>query len=448
MPRVTERPAPASNPDTMATAAPMVQDTQSAPRTASAPALAPASAASASAATSVAPAKATPAGRSKKLFIGLGVVGVLAAAGVSYYMYENHFEETDDAQIDGTIANVSPRVAGSISAANVVENQTVKEGDVIAEIDPTDLQIAVDQAKAQVAQAEAQLQAEDPTIPITQATNASAVASANADLAGAQAGLSAAKKEAAQLTAQIVQAEANDREAQLERERSEKLLAQGAVSQADYDTRANAAAASAANVNALRQSLAAANDRVRQQTAQLGSLSSHLEEVKSNAPRQVETRKASVVWRQASLDLAKAELAQAEKNLSYAKVRAPAAGIIAKKNFAVGDHVAPGQQLVALSQTNDLYVTANYRETQLERMHPGQPATVHVDALGIDLHGSVESVGGATGSRLSVLPPENASGNYVKVVQRIPVRIHLDPGQPGLDRLRIGMSAEPKVTVQ
>ena len=167
----------------------------------------------------------------------------------------------------------------------------------------------------------------------------------------------------------------------------------------------------------------------------------------SNAPRQVETRKASVVWRQASLDLAKAELAQAEKNLSYAKVRAPATGIIAKKGFAVGDHVAPGQQLVALSQTNDLYVTANYRENQLERMRAGQPATIHVDALGIDLRGSLETVGGATGSRLSVLPPENASGNYVKVVQRIPVRIHLDPGQPGMDRLRIGMSVEPSVTV-
>ncbi|HSY22743.1 MAG TPA: HlyD family secretion protein [Polyangiaceae bacterium] len=433
----------------MATAAPMVQDTQSAPRSASAPALAPAAPAAPPAApvTATPPAKATPANRSKRLFIGLGVVAVLVGGGTAYYVHESHYEQTDDAQIDGTIANVSPRVAGSISAAYVVENQSVKEGDVIAEIDPTDLQILVDQAKAQVAQAEAQLQAEDPSIPITQATNVSAVASAHADLAGAQAGLSAAKKEAAQLTAQIVQAEANDREAQLERDRSEKLVAQGAVSQSDFDTRSNAAAASAANVNALRQSLAAANDRVVQQTALLGSLRSHVDEVTSNAPRQVETRKASVVWRQASLDLAKAELAQAEKNLSYAKIRAPAAGIIAKKGFAVGDHVAPGQQLVALSQTNDLYVTANYRENQLERMRPGQPATIHVDALGIDLHGSLETVGGATGSRLSVLPPENASGNYVKVVQRIPVRIHLDPGQPEMDRLRIGMSVEPSITV-
>ncbi len=414
----------------MATAAPMVQTSQPAPSVAAAPA-----------------ATQSPSS-SRKLLIGLGVAVAAAAAGTAYWVHANRFEETDDAQIDGTISNVSPRVSGSISAAYVTENQVVKKGDLIAEIDPTDLQILVDEAKAQVAQADAQLEAEDPSIPITQASNVSALASAQSDLAGAQAGLSAARKEAAQLTAQIAQAEANDRTAQLERARSEKLVAQGAVAQSDFDTRSNAAAASTANVNALRQSLAAANDRVAQQSALLGALQSHLVEVKTNAPRQVATRRASVVWRQASLDLARAELAQAEKNLSYTKIVAPAAGIIAKKSFAVGDHVAPGQQLVALSETESLYVTANYRETQLERIRPGQSASVHVDALGIDFHGSLESVGGATGSRLSVLPPENASGNYVKVVQRIPVRIRLDPGQTELDRLRIGMSAEPEISVQ
>jgi membrane fusion protein (multidrug efflux system) len=170
--------------------------------------------------------------------------------------------------------------------------------------------------------------------------------------------------------------------------------------------------------------------------------------VKSNAPRQIATRRASVEVRQAALDVAKAQLDQAEKNLSYAKVLAPAAGIVAKKSIAVGDHVAPGQQVIALSQVQDLWVTANFRETQLEHIESGQPASLHVDALGIDLHGAVESIGGATGSRLSILPPENASGNYVKVVQRLPVRIHLDPGQEGLDRLRIGMSVEPRVTVR
>ena len=152
--------------------------------------------------------------------------------------------------------------------------------------------------------------------------------------------------------------------------------------------------------------------------------------------------------RQASLDVAKAQLAQAERNLSYAKIVAPVTGIVAKKSIAVGDYVAPGQQVVAVAQTDGLWVTANYRETQLEAMRPGQPARIHVDAMDVDLHGAVEAVGGASGSRLSVLPPENASGNYVKVVQRIPVRIRLDSGQAGVDGLRIGMSVEPRVTVR
>jgi membrane fusion protein (multidrug efflux system) len=392
---------------------------------------------------------AAPAAAGSRRRIALvSVVLVLAAAGLLYWLHSRHFENTDDAQIDGSITNVSPRVTGTVSATHVIENQTVKAGDLLIELDPADLKIAVDQARAQVAQAQGQLEAEDPLIPITLASNQSALASARSDLAAAQAALSAARKEVQQLTAQLRQAEANGRTAQLEKDRSERLLAQGAVSQSEYDTRVDNAAAAAANVDALEQSLAAARDRVAQQQAQMVALESRLTELTSNAPRQVATRRASVGSRQAALDLAKAQLAQAEQNLAYARVVAPISGIVAKKAVAVGDHVSPGQQVIAISQTESLWVTANYRETQLERMQPGQPARVHVDALDSDFGGSVESIGGATGSRLSVLPPENASGNYVKVVQRIPVRIHLDPGQVRLDRLRIGMSAEPQVTVR
>jgi membrane fusion protein (multidrug efflux system) len=404
---------------------------------------------SAQAADSTPPASAAAKPASgRKRFILIGVAIVLAVAGTAYWLHSRHFEDTDDAQIDGNISNVSARVSGTVLAVNVVENQRIKAGDVIAEIDPTDLQIELDQAKAQVAQAQAQLAAEDPNVPIIEASNVSAVASAQSDLAGAVASLSGARKDVDQLTAQVAQAEANDRQAQLEKTRSEKLVAQGAVSQSDYDQHLNAAVASAANVEALKQSLAAARDHVAQQQATITAFQSKVVEVKSNAPRQVATRQASLTVRQAALELAKAQEAAAEKNLSYAKILAPVTGIVAKKSIAIGDHVSPGQQIVAITQTEELYVTANYRETQLENMHPGQPATVHVDAVGVDLNGSVESIGGATGSRLSVLPPENASGNYVKVVQRIPVRIRLDPGQPGMDRLRIGMSTEPVVTVR
>lgn len=395
---------------------------------------------------SAAPAAAAASSRRRTLLIG-GVALAIAAAG-SYWTHSRQFEDTDDAQVDGTISNLSPRISGTVTAVNVVENQTVKQGQVIAEIDPTDLRIALDQAKAQVAQAQAQLAAEDPNVSITVASNASAVSSAQSDLAGAQAALSGARNDVQQLTAQLAQAEANDRQAQLEKERSQRLLAQGAVAQADYDQHLNAAAASAANVDAVRQALAAAKDHVAQQQAQISTLQSRFTEVTSNAPRQVATRTASLGVRQAALELAKAQEAEAETNLSYARIVAPVTGIVAKKSIAVGDHVSPGQQIVALAQTDDFWVTANFRETQLEHMQPGQPAKIHVDALGETLTGSVESMGGATGSRLSVLPPENAAGNYVKVVQRIPVRIKIDPGQSGLDRLRIGMSVEPSVTVR
>lgn len=391
---------------------------------------------------------AAPASNWKRRLIAAGVVGAIGVAVVSYWLRVRRFEDTDDAQIDGNISNVSPRVSGNVNAVYVVENQIVKAGDLLAQIDPTDLQIAAEQAKAQVAQAQAQLESEDPSVPITVTSNQTGLASARSDLAAAQASLAAAHKEVEQLTAQLAQAVANDRQAQLEKERSQKLVAQGAVSQSDFDLRNNNAAASAANVNAIEQSLAAARDRVTQQQAQIVAVQSRLAEVTSNAPRQVATRQASVLFRKAALDLAKAQLAEAEKNLSYTKIVAPISGIVAKKTIALGDRVAPGQQVIALAPVDALWVTANYRETQLERIQPGEPATIHVDALDLDVRGTVESIGGATGSVLSVLPPENASGNYVKVVQRIPVRIRIDPGQSGLERLRIGMSVEPKVTVR
>jgi membrane fusion protein (multidrug efflux system) len=386
--------------------------------------------------------------RSRRPFVIGGVLFAVAAVAGTYVVRSMHYEETDDAQIDGNMSDVSPRIAGNVSAVYVSENQQVREGDVLASVDPVDLEIAVAQAKAQVAVAQARVDAEDPSVPIMQSSNESALSSAQSELAGGQAALSAARKDVEQTTAQLAQAIANDRTAQLEKQRSEKLLSQGAVSQSDFDTRSNAAAASAANVSALEQSLAGAKDRVLERQTQITAIQSRLGEIQSNSPRQVATRRASVVMRQAELDLAKAQLAQAERNLGYTKVTAPVTGIVAKKSLALGDHVAPGQQVLAIAQTDGLWVTANYRETQLERIRPGQPADVHVDALGVDLHGNVDSVGGATGSRLSVLPPENASGNYVKVVQRVPVRIRLDPGQPGLDRLRIGMSVEPRITVR
>jgi len=274
------------------------------------------------------------------------------------------------------------------------------------------------------------------------------VAGASSDLASASAGLSGSQSDVDQLTARLAQAEGNARLAQIERKRGEELWTAQAIPRADYDRRITTAETAAAEVQATRQALASARQKVAQLQAQLGATKSRLTEVKKNAPREVETRRASVLYRQANLALAQAQLEQAELNLGYAKVRAPIVGVVAKKAVSVGDHVAVGQQLLAIAGTDVLWVTANFRETQLEHIEPGQPAEIHVDALGLDLTGKVESLGGTTGSRLSVLPPENASGNYVKVVQRIPVRIKIDPGQAGIDRLRPGMSVEPKVRIR
>jgi membrane fusion protein (multidrug efflux system) len=385
--------------------------------------------------------------RSRRL-LALAAVGVLALGSLSYWLYAQKFEDTDDAQVDGNISNLSPRVAGNIKVVHVVDNQEVAAGQLLAEIDPADLEVAVAQAKAAVAQAEAQLRAEDPTVSMTQTSNLATLASDASDLASAQAAVAEARKSVEQLKAQLAQAEASDKTAQLERRRAESLIGEQAIAQSEADQRVNAGIASTANVEALAHALEAAQERVAAQVARVAMTRSRLAEVQANAPRQVEARRAAVVSRQAALELATAQLAQAELNLGYAKITAPTSGIVGKKSINVGDHVAPGQQIMAISQIDTVWVTANFRETQLRHVRPGQAVELYVDAIASKLRGTVESIGGATGSRYSVLPPENASGNYVKVVQRIPVRIKLDKPQPGLERLRVGMSVEPKVSVR
>jgi membrane fusion protein (multidrug efflux system) len=271
------------------------------------------------------------------------------------------------------------------------------------------------------------------------------VVDATSGIASAAAGIAGARRGVDQARAELERARATNRDAQLELERGELLFQRQAIPRAEQDRRQANAAATAAQVEAARQVLAASQARVGQQEAQMSGTRSRLVEVRENGPRQVAARAAQVSSRRANLELARAQARQAELNLGYAQIRAPVAGIVARKSVSVGDLVAAGQPLFAVVQTDDAWVTANFRETQLGRMHAGQPARVHVDALGRKFSARVESLGGATGSRLSVLPPENATGNYVKVVQRIPVRLRFEPGQSGLDQLRPGMSVEPQV---
>jgi len=391
--------------------------------------------------------KPRPMAKRTKVVLG-ALATVLTASGLIYYIHSRGYEDTDDAQIDGNISSISARVAGTVRAVRVHDNQSVGEGDALIELDPADLDVAIMQARAAVAQAEAELAAEDPNVPITEVTNRASRLTAGRDVQSGTAALIASQAEIQQLTAQLVQAEANDRTAQREKDRAIELFQAGADTAREYDVRVNTAAATAAAVVASQRALDAARAREEENRAKLESARIHLEEVTQNAPRQISSHRATVATRSANLDVAKALLAQAELNRSYASVVAPIDGVIGKKSVNAGDRVSPGQELMALSDIRDLWVTANFRETQLERIHAGQRVRVHVDALDLDFRGVVDSLGGATGSRYSVLPPENATGNYVKVVQRIPVRVRLDPGQPGSDRLRQGMSVEPRVALK
>jgi membrane fusion protein (multidrug efflux system) len=381
----------------------------------------------------------------------VGVIGAAAALllliGVGFWLWSRQFETTDNAQIDANISNVGARVAGTIVRVPIIENQHLAANDVLAEIDPTDLRVALAQAKAQVAQARAQLDAEDPGVAMTETTNATNLTNAAANITSASAALTGAEHDVETASARLEEARANRRVAELELKRGKELVAHDAIPRADFDRRESTAMAAAAVVTGAQKQVQSARARVAQQEALMSGIRSRLAEVKKNSPRQVEARQAVLESRQANLVLAEAQAKQAELNVGYASVRTPVAGIVARKSVNVGDTVAAGQALAAIAQTDDVWVTANYRETQLRRMRPGQRASVHVDALDEDFSGTVESLGGATGSRVSVFPPENATGNYVKVVQRIPVRIRLDPGQPGLERLRPGMSVEPKVRV-
>ena len=378
----------------------------------------------------------------------MGGAAVLLLGGTAYWYHGTFFEDTDDAQIDGYISSISSRVAGTVIAVHVDDNQTVSAGELLIELDPTDLRVARDQAKSALAQAEAQLRAEQSNTSVAETSSETLVATSSSDVASGQASVAEAQQAVAQANAQIKQAEANDYVAQLDKQRDEQLFQSGAIAKAEYDTKTAAADASSANLEAAREGVNAAKRRVDEQAAKSHAASSRLQEAKSNAPEVLDAKRATVDLRRANVDAGRSALQQAELNIAYATTRAPVKGIVGKRSVNVGDRVSVGQALLGLTQIDKLWVTADFRETQVRRMHAGESVTVHVDALGRDFDGEVVSIAAATGSRYSVLPPENASGNYVKVVQRLPVRIRLRPGQAGFELLRPGMSAEPKVRVK
>ena len=392
-----------------------------------------------------------------RLIIGAVLLLVIGAA-AWVWMTANR-ESTDDAQVDARVTQISSRVGGTVTKVAVNDNQVVEAGAVLIELDPRDYQVAVDKARAELADAEATAVAAQNTIPITSTTAASQVTTARGGVAQAQSGVSASGKEVeaarARLTtaqAHVREVEANATRAARDVERLRGLLAKDEVSQQQFDTASAAADAQRAAVESARSQVAEAEAGIRVAESRLaqahaGEQQAHAElQAAQTGPSQIAATRARASAATARVQQARATLAQAELNLQYTTVKAPARGIVSKKGINVGQVVQSGQPLLALVQIDDVWVTANFKETQLKDVRPGQRAVIEVDAYGgRTFKGKVDSIAGATGARFSLLPPENATGNFVKVVQRVPVKIVLDPGQDPDHLLRPGMSVTPTV---
>jgi membrane fusion protein (multidrug efflux system) len=374
-------------------------------------------------------------------------VGVLLVIGFFVYRYVTSYESTDDAQVDGHINSISARISGHVVKLNIVDNQYVQAGTVLVEIDPSDYQVAYDRAKANFDDAQAAAAAAGVNVPITSVNTTSQVSATEADVASARAGIAAARQQFQAAKAQLDQAEANNVKAQNDLDRYKQLVDKQEISQQQYDQAVASAKASAAAVEAGRAMADAAQSQVTEAQGKLVQAEANLRYAHT-APRQMEVIRSRAASALAQAQQKKADLDQAQLNLQYTKVIAPVAGVVSDRTVEVGQNVAPGQELMKVIPLDDVWITANFKETQLREMKVGQSVTIEVDANGRSYKGKVNSVAGASGARFSLLPPENATGNYVKVVQRIPVKIVLDPGENKDQSLRPGMSVTPEVWIR
>ncbi|MGD0957648.1 MAG: HlyD family secretion protein [Candidatus Acidiferrales bacterium] len=382
--------------------------------------------------------------RARLLLVIVAIVLVVGA--IFAWRYFSSYESTDDAQVDGHLMPLSARISGYISKVNVDDNQYVQAGAVLVEIDPRDYQTALDQARAALADSQAAARSLNIDVPVTSVSTTSQISSSEADVANAQAGIAAARQQYDAAQAQLLQAQANSQKAQNDLVRYKQLVDKQEISQQLYDQAVAAAASGTASVDAARANASAAEQQVTQAVARLAQAQAAWRSSQTG-PQQVASTRARALSAEAAVQEKQAALEQAELNLQYTKIVAPVDGVV-MKSVEVGMNVQPGQQLLTIVPLNDVWVTADFKETQLKNMRPGQRAEIELDANGRTYKGHVDSVAGSSGARLSLLPPENATGNYVKVVQRVPVKIVLEPGQNSDHYLRLGMSVEPKVYVK
>jgi membrane fusion protein, multidrug efflux system len=388
--------------------------------------------------------------------LGGSVAAVLVVALVIHY---HNRVTTDDAQVDGHIVPVSSKVYGNVVEVLVNDNQQVKGGQVLLRIDPRDYQVKVDQAKAAVAVAESQARGAQVGVPLTHGVVRSGSSAADAQLAAAQADHERAKlayemaagSDLAYARAQLEEQQAKNERAQADLERMRLLVAKTEISQQEFDAFRATARSEASVLKARENRLASAERNIEvskavmlSAKAKVAQARSAVEQAQANL-KQVTIRAADASSAEAAVIQARANLAAAQLQLDYTTIVAPVQGVVTRKSVEVGQVVQPGQGLMVLIPLQDIWVTANFKETQLANVHRGQKAEVHVDMYDKTFGGHVDSIAGATGARLSMLPPENATGNYVKVVQRIPVKIVLDPIPPDKAILRPGMNVDATI---
>ena len=391
----------------------------------------------------------SPTSKARRNFIIGTVVVLLVVLALFFYWRSTFTEDTDDAQVDGDLYQVSARVSGQIIKVNVTDNQQVKQGDVIADIDPRDYQVQLEQAEAQLANSKASFVQANANVPITSVQTRTQVSTSGSDVATAEATVAQQQKQVAAAQARVDQAKANALKAQLDVDRYTPLVAKDVISKQQFDQAVAQAAATNGALLEAQQNVVAAQAQVAQAQSKLASARSDAEQARQNGPKQVAVQQARAQAANADIEQQQAKVDQAKLNLTYCHIVAPTSGIINRKSVAVGQNVSVGQNMLTIIPLDNLWITANFKETQLNKMKIGQAVTVKVDALGGRKYkGHLAQVGGATGSRLSLFPPENATGNYVKVVQRIPVRIDLDPHENDDHLLRPGYSVVPDVDVK
>lgn len=394
-------------------------------------------------------------------FVVLAIIVVAAIVAIPVYAYYSVRESTDDAQVDGHVIPISPRISGTVLDVLVNDNDPVRAGQELIKLDPADYQVALAQAQAQLASSEASTVESQQNVPITTVNTTSQVSTATTQVQEAQAGVVSAQQAVnvaraglASSRSTVAQREANYIKAQKDLARMKDLVEKDEISHQDYDAAVAAADANRAQVESAKADVVEAERQVDQALAELDQARARVatamvqrrqsEQVRE---RQQEISSARYKQAQAAVQQRQADLNQAKLNLQYTIIKAPVDGIVSRKTAEPGMQLSAGQQIMALVPLDDVWVTANFKETQLKKMHVGQKVEVEVDTYGSSrkYRGHVDSISAASGAKFSLLPPENATGNYVKVVQRVPVKIVLEPGENRDHTLRPGMSVVPTV---